>query len=216
MKDLENQIPPASVLDLASVYRTAETSGIYKLGNVGCRAVVVERAPNAALKSWIEALDPELLPNARGILRPDGVLKAVHQVCDQSGIPEGAERDAFAEDITDLSTHFAAFMNAPYLRLRLDVITTNACRKFHIDAVTARLVCTYRGQATQLAEIDASGEPGQIMSVSQGCPVVMRGTNWADDAPTRLRHRSPPIEGTGETRLLLVLDPIYDLENDTY
>ena len=31
---------------------------------------------------------------------------------------------------------------------------------------------------------------------------------------TGLLHRSPPIEGTGETRLVLVLDPIDDLDEE--
>ncbi|HMB12384.1 MAG TPA: DUF1826 domain-containing protein, partial [Roseovarius sp.] len=30
--------------------------------------------------------------------------------------------------------------------------------------------------------------------------------------PSGLLHRSPPIEGSGETRLLLVLDPVDDPE----
>ncbi|MEW7008160.1 DUF1826 domain-containing protein [Lentilitoribacter sp. EG35] len=35
------------------------------------------------------------------------------------------------------------------------------------------------------------------------------------ETPTSgLLHRSPPIDGTGETRLLLVLDPVSDPEND--
>jgi len=38
----------------------------------------------------------------------------------------------------------------------------------------------------------------------------MRGTLWPAKPATGLLHRSPPIEGSGETRLLLVLDPIYD------
>jgi len=29
-----------------------------------------------------------------------------------------------------------------------------------------------------------------------------------------LLHRSPPIEGTGETRLVLVLDPVIDPEEE--
>ena len=39
-------------------------------------------------------------------------------------------------------------------------------------------------------------------------------TNMIPERPNAgLRHRSPPIEGTGETRLVLVLDPIVDPDN---
>ena len=44
--------------------------------------------------------------------------------------------------------------------------------------------------------------------------MILRGTNWPSAAKPGLLHRSPPIEGTGETRLVLVLDPIADIEAD--
>ena len=43
-------------------------------------------------------------------------------------------------------------------------------------------------------------------------PILLRGTLWQERPRTGLLHRSPPIEGTGETRLVLVLDPIDDPE----
>jgi hypothetical protein len=44
--------------------------------------------------------------------------------------------------------------------------------------------------------------------VATGAPILLRGTLWPGDPPSGLMHRSPPIEGTGETRLVLVLDPV--------
>lgn len=105
-------------------------------------------------------------------------------------------------------------MGAKWLRLRLDVVTTNACRKFHIDAVTARLVCTYRGTGTQYGVSVAGQEPHQIVTVPTGDPIVLRGTLWPETPTSGLQHRSPPIESTGETRLVLVLDPVDDPEEE--
>ena len=118
------------------------------------------------------------------------------------------------DDISAMADIFSDVMQVPYVRLRLDVITTNACRKFHIDAVTARLVCTYRGTGTQYGVSVDGAEPEHVFTVPTSSPIVLRGTLWPEAPSSGLRHRSPPIEGTGETRLVLVLDPLNELEED--
>jgi hypothetical protein len=114
------------------------------------------------------------------------------------------------DDIAALAEIFAGLMRARWLRLRLDVVTTNACRRFHIDAVTARLVCTLRGTGTQYGISTDGAEPRRVFTVPTGSPIVLRGTLWPEGPRSGLLHRSPPIEGTGETRALLVLDPVDD------
>jgi len=105
-------------------------------------------------------------------------------------------------------------MKAPYLRLRVDVVATNACRRFHVDVLTARLICTYRGTGTQYGVSKGGAEPTDIFTVPTGSPIVLRGKLWPEHPSSGLQHRSPPIEGTGETRLVLVLDPVHDLRAD--
>jgi len=101
-------------------------------------------------------------------------------------------------------------MGAPYVRLRVDRITTNACRRFHVDAITARLICTYRGTGTQYGNATEGAQPEQVFTVPTGCPMLLRGRLWPEAPHAQLLHRSPPIEGSGETRSVLVLDPIFD------
>ncbi|WP_367648814.1 DUF1826 domain-containing protein [Ruegeria arenilitoris] len=109
---------------------------------------------------------------------------------------------------------FTDLMRSKWLRLRLDVVATNACRRFHIDAVTSRLVCTYRGTGTRYGISTDGTDPSRVFTVPTGSPVVLRGTLWPENPKSGLLHRSPPIEGTGETRLLLVLDPVADPEHE--
>lgn len=180
----------------------------------GCAAAIRRRQPPAGLRAWIEALDPRLLPKARVILRPAAVPVALRAICDTSGTPAGPERDRLEEDIAALADLFAGLMRARWLRLRLDVVTTNACRRFHIDAVTARLVCTYRGTGTQYGISTDGAEPRRVFTVPTGAPILLRGTLWPEPPRAGLLHRSPPIEGTGETRLVLVLDPLDKPEED--
>lgn len=179
----------------------------------GCAAAIWRRQPLPKFQSWINALDTHHLPQARVILRPQAVLETAQSVCNSSGMPAGPERNRLIDDIAALADIFAEIMRARWLRLRLDVVTTNACRRFHIDAVTARLVCTYRGTGTQYGISADGAEPSRIFTVPTGAPILLRGTLWPERPRSGLLHRSPPIEGSGETRLVLVLDPVDDPED---
>ena len=105
-------------------------------------------------------------------------------------------------------------MQVDFLRLRLDVVSTNSCRKFHVDSVTGRLICTYRGEGTQCGISRDENEPVDIFSVPTGSPVLLSGLLSSKENGLELLHRSPPIEGTGVKRFVLVFDPIIDPENE--
>ncbi len=192
---------------------TDTPEGLQAFLRPGCAAAIWRRQPAPAFRAWIDALPPERLPRGRVILRPGAVADAAHALCDAAGTPEGPERRMLVEDSAALAQIFAGLVGAQWLRLRLDVITTNACRRFHMDAVTARLVCTYRGTGTQYGLSAAGEDPARVFTVAAGSAFLMRGTLWPAGGGARLLHRSPPIEGTGETRLLLVLDPLDDPED---
>ena len=179
-----------------------------------CPAVVWHRNPMDDVHTWLETLSPAQLPKTRMILRPDAVRNATLEVCETSQTPKCAARDRFVDDVAALADIFAKLMNADWLRLRLDVVSTNACRRFHIDALTARLVCTYRGTGTQYGIATDGADPARVFTVPTGAPIVLRGTLWPEHPKSGLLHRSPPIEGTGETRLVLVLDPVADPERE--
>ncbi|MEW7008163.1 DUF1826 domain-containing protein [Lentilitoribacter sp. EG35] len=179
-----------------------------------CAATLWKRKFQSDFQTWIDQLPPENLPEGRLILPQNRIADAVHQLCEIAGTPEGSTCDMLVNDIDALAQLFSALMGTEYLRLRLEKVTDNACRKFHKDAITARLVCTYRGQGTQYGTSLEGDEPQQIFNVPTGAPILLRGTLWPETPESGLLHRSPPIEGTGETRLLLVLDPVSDPEND--
>ena len=194
-----------------------DPDGLTDIHRPGVAAVIWRRQPIRDFQDWIDRLDPAALPRlprTRLILQPYAVRDAVEAVCDGSGTPDGAERDRLVDDIAKLSSIFAGLMSAPFLRLRIDVVTTNACPKFHIDAVTSRLVCTYRGTGTQYGISTDGADPRRVFIVPTGSPILLRGTLWPERPSSGLLHRSPPIEGTGETRLVLVLDPVLNPEEE--
>lgn len=181
-----------------------------------CGAAIWNRKMPQDVLSWLGQLNPAQLPQGRIVLRPDAVPDAVATLLNMADTPDTAERDWLQSDIAQLAERFANLMRAPFLRLRLSVVITNSCRKFHMDAVPARLVCTYRGTGTQYGVMTQPGaDPLRVFTTPTGVPLVLRGSEWPDRAPVTILHRSPPIAGTGETRLLLVLDPVFDPEDAT-
>ncbi len=203
------------VKDAASGVEIADTpEGLSAIHHPGCAAAIWRRPALPGFQSWIDALEPEQLPKARVLLQPQDVRETVTEICDDSDMPDCRERERLADDVAALAEIFTGLTRTPYLQLRFDVITTNACRKFHIDAVTARLICTYRGTGTQYGVLTDGAEPRTVFTVPTGAPILLRGTLWPERPKSGLRHRSPPIEGTGETRLLLVLDPVSDMDDD--
>lgn len=176
----------------------------------GIAMVSWQRKVSETVLDWLAALDPGVLPQARQIVAVSGIGDAVEEALDRAQMPEGPGRAFLIEDITALANEFARIMDVPYMRLRLSGVSNNACRKFHVDAVRARLVCTYRGTGSQYGFAAEGNEPEEIFTESTGCPMLLRGLDWRETPVSGLVHRSPPIEGTGQTRLVLVLDPIDD------
>lgn len=178
--------------------------------SLDCAAAIWPREPLNSFQAWIDRLAPEHLPTARLILRPENVRDAASHVCDLCGTPNCPERALLVDDVAALAHIFAELMDVQFLLLRLDVVSTNACRKFHTDAVAARLICTYRGTGTQYGLRGETDAPQRIFTVPTGSPILLRGRLWPERSGSGLLHRSPPIEGTGETRLVAVLDPVAD------
>ncbi|MEM9797088.1 MAG: DUF1826 domain-containing protein [Pseudomonadota bacterium] len=180
-----------------------------RLHHPGCGAVIWQRDLADGFQAWMDRVPPDRLPRGRIVLRPDAVRAAVRHLCDAAGTPPGAERDRLCDDIAALAIIFGDLTSARYLRLRLSPVDTDACRRFHVDAIRARLVCTYRGPGTQYGLAMDDRPPVRISQVPTGAPIILRGTAWPGKA-TGVMHRSPPIEGTDITRLVLVLDMVDD------
>ena len=129
-----------------------------------------------------------------------------------AGYPAAIAR-LLAADVATLASALATIVGVTRVSIRLDVVETDACRRFHADYVTARLICTYVGPGTQwltAADAAALGEGATVdsltvQSLSTGDVGMFKGKTWVPDAP--IVHRSPPILTTGERRLLLVIDP---------
>lgn len=128
-----------------------------------------------------------------------------------SDSPASPMLGALLEDVVHLAEKFARIAKVDRLNLRLAVVESDSCRKFHADWVTMRLITTYAGIGTQWLDdedakrVSREEEATNIYTLATGDVGIFKG-RLATDRPAI--HRSPPIAGTGVRRLLLVLDPV--------
>jgi hypothetical protein len=194
----------------AGVSIVRDDRGLASFRDPACAAALWDRDVPREVTTWLAGLDPDCLPEGRVTLQAQAVREAVTHLCDIAQMPQTPQRAWLIDDIDMLAQRFARLMDTTFVRLRLQAVDTNACRKFHIDAITGRLVCTYRGTGTQYGTAQGGEDPKQIFTTPTGAPILLRGSLWPPAPATGLQHRSPPIEGTGEPRLVLVLDPIFE------
>lgn len=165
-----------------------------------------------SLAAWIDALSPNALPALHTVVPPGALAHCLVRALDVCGMPTGAMRARFIEDVTRLAAAFARIVGTAEINLRLESVADDACWKFHRDCVDARLVTTYRGPATEwvtLENADAAiamqtGYAGPIKRLDPHDVALFKGSCAGQGQG--IVHRSPPIAGTGIVRLLLVLN----------
>ncbi len=117
--------------------------------------------------------------------------------------PHTAATPTLAADIAELAKLYARLLRLARVRVRLETVTTDACSLFHIDRIRLRLLATYVGPGTDW--LDASAAPDErTRRLPEGAVALLKGSLWPGSPGWP--HRSPPIAGTGQQRLLLSID----------
>lgn len=154
---------------------------------------------------WIDVLDWDAIEDIVEQVRAAAPEATVRPALADAGYPDGDGTDALCDEVCTMVRHFARVMAVDALRMRLEVIDTNACRKFHMDHVKARLLMPLSGPGTQWIHA-ADGPDAPVNTLTAGEVGLFKGRIWTEEPA--ILHRSPPIDGTGQSRLLLVLDPL--------
>lgn len=155
---------------------------------------------------WLDTHDWDTMDDVDAVLDQGDWGAGVADLLLAAGCPWTPEGLALVDEIADLARCFARLTGCTALRLRLEVVETDACRKFHVDQLCARLLCTLSGPGTQWIE---AGGGSQVMQMAAGEVGIFKGRLWAEEPA--ILHRSPPIAALGDTRLLLVLDPVWEM-----
>ena len=138
-----------------------------------------------------------------------------------AGLPVAA-RAWVHDDLTDLLERLGSLAAAPRLRVWFGPVRGDQCRKFHVDYVRYRLVTTYVGPGTEWVPPGAVAraalehppdcpcdanraivpDGAAVQHAAIGDVLVMKGALHPDGRG--VVHRSPPIAGTGVTRVVLI------------
>lgn len=186
-----------------------EPEGLGSISWPGTALVIWRRSVDPRLVALVDALDFAELPH----LRLEGIEAEEVGPALARALGEAAVRlQPLLADVADLARRYGRISGRTQVWLRLEAIRDDACRRFHADQVELRLLCTYRGPATEwLAARDvrraadgfvADPEPSAIRRLERFEVGLFAGALAAQPSI----HRSPPLSGTGRDRLLLVID----------
>lgn len=166
-----------------------------------CALAIWDRILPSELADLVAALELESVDDIDATIPAVGATIRAAVLLGAAGY-DGETAVTLADEIGAMVDCVALIEPAACFRIRLEVVETDACRRFHADMVTVRLLVTLRGPGTQWIEVTA---PEAIGTVTTGAVALFKGRQLAPD-PVVL-HRSPPIAGTGAQRLVLVIDP---------
>ena len=210
---LEGEFVGAPAAFGAGIETCDAAEGLAAIGNPGMELVIWRRALPLRFQTWLERMDESCLPDIRVLVRPSDLRRAVEPHFDDcGGMLPGAMRDLLLGDVDDLVSAFARITQSDLVDVRLERIGHDACWKFHRDCVEARILTTYRGPATEWVEpIDAEralreqrSYKGPLERLRVHDVAIFKGSCVGPGSG--IVHRSPPVAGTGHTRLLLCLN----------
>ncbi|GAN68767.1 DUF1826 domain-containing protein [Acetobacter orleanensis] len=145
------------------------------------------------------------LENGPALILTAGTPSALRQ--ELTSLFTGATR-VLLEDALALVEHYCAATEMEAVRFRLERITHDSCRRFHVDHVVLRLLCTYVGPGVQWRLANA-GENAVVHQADAGTVALLKGGCYPGWQPEgAVQHRSPPLSSlpTPTTRLLLTVD----------
>jgi hypothetical protein len=156
------------------------------------------------------------MPNGQ----PDSAVATILEV-----FPAHAACHAMAQELRSLLQLFYNVTRSESLRVRFGVVSTDQCRKFHVDAVKIRLFCTFLGPGTEwirdedlvfenLDRMDCCVDDYNASLLSAGTRVqrmapfevaFAKGSAWPGVCSGGLVHRSPAVEVQGLKRVRLIV-----------
>jgi len=171
----------------------------------------------ASLERWLSTTHPRfegVIDSA--IFDPERVLGA---------LDDSEARTWLGRDLGALIGEFSTIAGKRKLCMSFGAVTTDQCRKLHVDYIRLRLTTTYVGPGTQWLADDAvdrdvlarppecpdeaneviARRPGAVQSAATGDVLVLKGQ--LGHAGYGVVHRSPSIEARELVRLVLVLTP---------
>jgi hypothetical protein len=178
-----------------------------------------QRPAQPAVIRELSSLKASDLPDVRCPTSLDSFDDDVSMLLQQHGLDPFAFKN-WRVDLRRLADLYFSVSENRDVTLCLVTTDDDDCRRFHVDRTQLRLLCTYRGPGTEWlideqvdrlaqstgapnADIIRFGEPSEFEPFWAG---ILKGDAYPGNAGHGLVHRSPPIAGSGQTRVLFCLD----------
>ena len=203
--DVTPQFSPLPV-SASPIFRGASIEDLNHIKHPDIDMVICEREIPSVIARALGELSGIILENKRFHLDVSDVSVSMLGVFQDWGFCNDAITHWIANDVEQFADQFSKTMGTSDLLLRVELIEDNACRKFHIDNVSARLICTYMGPGTEFGLAPRGETPDPIQTVPTGYPAIFKGKQFSLTSNPKIVHRSPPIEGSGTSRLVIVLN----------
>lgn len=177
------------------------------------------------LAIWSRSLTPKVQQFIQSFVQKSGKMERFQNLGQNdtaaTALPKWALEmehvDQWLADVDQIIAMYRCLFEPDAVGLRLHVIDSTMCPRFHVDRVPARLLCTYQGTGTEWlpeAQVTRPRSPGplpeqdpeeqQIQRIPTGAIALLKGEAWEGNEGRGLVHRSPAPTST--PRLVIGLD----------
>lgn len=202
-----------------------EPDGLTRIFDPGIQVVRWQRHKDQAIRAYFQqslasgALDNgfRTIMNAGERLRP-------------ALLPNLPGQNVVVDDICRLSALYSELLGCDAIGLRLEVLHSAMCPRFHVDRTGIRLACTYLGSGTEWIDdrwvdhsklgLGSNGVSDEVSGlydhrtlVEAAAPfdvVFFKGILWQGNNGRGAIHRSPVVAPGSGPRVLLVIDAIWN------
>ena len=186
--------------------------GLDQIQSPNIDLVIWHRTLPNHFQNWLQCLTASNFPQIRILVAPYAVSSALGPMLDAFGLPISDMRDFLVNDISELVRAFSIISESELVDIRLEHIDHDSCWRFHTDVVDFRLLTTYIGPGTEWvnprhaenAIIDQKKYSGPLEQLKLAEVAIFKGKKASKT--DGIVHRSPPIEDSGGSRLLLCLN----------
>jgi hypothetical protein len=187
-----------------------------RIADGGVTLAVWHRPAPPELAAWLDALPAACLPDGHFIGPAACVPARLAALCDLVELADCPERRTLIDDIARLARIFAVRAGSADVDLRLEAVDHDSCWRFHRDHIGYRLNATYRGPGTQWPPLEHAARAlraqrryrGPLNEMPRFAAGLFKGVRRA--GTEAVVHRSPPVAGSGQTRLFLCLNEVHD------
>ena len=183
------------------------------------KVLLEERFPIDEITTYLKSIIcslKNLKYDIEEVFDPEEAFEILNEDLPDSPI-EGV-KEVFIHDIIRLGTLFFKMSKHSRMKLQILPVNSNMCRLFHEDYYRQRLLCTYLGPGTEWLDHDnvnraglGRGRNGNIVKDESKINraktfdvILLKGTR--SETGLGVVHRSPPVETTGQIRVLLKID----------